>query len=75
MVCVTVGGIQAKRAAVCLQRREIGACPSLRRQGRFPPQWFRKLRGSVWNCNSALVQDCAENCSPQEHFMLAGGEL
>lgn len=30
MVCVAVGGIQAKRAAVCLQGKEVGAGPSLR---------------------------------------------
>lgn len=54
MVCVAVGGIQAKRAAGCLQRREAGAGPSLRRQSRLPPQWVRKW-SSVWDHSSAAA--------------------
>lgn len=53
MVCVAVGGIQAKRAAGCLQRREAGAGPSLRRQSRLPPRRVRKW-SSVWDCLEVL---------------------
>lgn len=70
-----MGGIQARGAAVCLRRREIDAGPWLRRQGRIPAHWVRKWRSSVWDYNSAVVQDSVWNCSLQEHFVLAGGEL
>lgn len=49
VVCVAGGGIQARRAAECLQRWEIDAGAWLRRQGRLPPQWVRKWRSSVWD--------------------------
>lgn len=72
---IFVSGIWVKRAVVPLQRREIGADPSPRRQGRLPLRWSWKWRSYIWDYSSAVVQDSVWHCSLQDRFMLARGEL